>query len=150
MYRLRREEKRGKFSIYLRKEQWVGNKTHINVLGMFFSQSHQSLLLVGRGHMVLLSSGNQASPLSASEFRVDSISTGVDHVTCRRLSQHLLLVPLIIDLGMALYNPVRIKDKRRQFLNFWEIDLIKEEVLLTSVSLRTGPVGNVIISKEEE
>lgn len=55
----------------------------------------------------------------------------------------------MIDLEMALYDPVRIKDKRRQFLNFWQIDLIQEEMLLTSVSLRTGPVGNVIISKEE-
>lgn len=43
----------------------------------------------------------------------------------------------MIDSGMAIYDPVRIKDTRRQFLSFWDIDLL----LTSCVSEDKASVG---------
>lgn len=70
----------------------------------------------GRGRETVLFSGGARPPHSQLLcFRLDSIPTWVDHVTCQSLSQHLLLLALMIDLGMAIYDPVRIRDNRDSF-----------------------------------
>lgn len=42
--------------------------------------------------------------------------------------------------GMAIYDPVRIKDTRRQFLSFWDIDLL----LISCVSEDKASVGMLL------
>lgn len=65
---------------------------------------------------MLLSWGNQACPLSASALQVG-------------LRFHLggpcdLPEDRMIDSRMAICDSMRIKDTRRQFLNFWNVDLM--------------------------
>lgn len=87
-----RKERKSKenFLVYLRKEQWIDNNTHVNVLDLcfFLTATFQVLRTIA----VLFSWGNQTSPLYARMPQVGLHCQWVDYLSSKRL-YHSILSP---------------------------------------------------------